>query len=72
VYEVRQAAAQNSTLHEEKEFEGCKFRITAGDYQELLQKVNGAELFSAVHCIEKRGVIVFNMRYAAVQNAVLH
>lgn len=39
VYEVRHAAVQNSVLLEEEEFEGCRFRVTAGDYQELLQKV---------------------------------
>jgi hypothetical protein len=38
VYEVRHAAVQNSVFHED-EFEGCRFRVTAGDYQELLQKV---------------------------------
>ena len=39
VYEVRHAAVQNSVLLAEEEFEGCRFRVTAGDYQELLQKV---------------------------------
>jgi hypothetical protein len=39
VYEVRHAAVQNSIFHEEV-FEGFKFRVTAGDYQELLQKVS--------------------------------
>ena len=40
VYEVRNAAIQKSVFHED-EFEGCKFRVTSGDYQELLQKVGG-------------------------------
>ena len=37
-YEIRNAGANNSILLEE-EFEGCKFKVTTGDYNELMQKV---------------------------------
>jgi hypothetical protein len=65
VYEVRHAAVQNSTLHAEEEFEGCKFRVTAGDYQELLQKVK------PILCLEW-GVMVYKKRHAAVHNSKLY
>lgn len=38
VYEIRHAAVQNSVLSEE-EFEGCLFKVTLGDFNELLEQV---------------------------------
>ena len=38
-YEIRHAAAKDAELMESEEFEGCVFKVTAGDYNELMQKV---------------------------------
>ena len=37
-YEIRHAGAKDAELYKE-EFEGCLFRVTTGDYNELMQKV---------------------------------
>ncbi len=40
VYEIRHAAADNSTLTETQVFENAEFIVTAGDYAPLMSKVN--------------------------------
>ena len=38
VYEIRHAAVENKELYQE-EYEGCLFRVTTGDYNDLLKNV---------------------------------
>merc|ERR1719219_1183573 len=38
VYEIRHAGVENKTMYEE-EFEGCVFKVTTGDYNDLLKNV---------------------------------
>ena len=38
VYDIRHAAVESRVLSEEQ-FQGATFRVTTGDYQELLAKV---------------------------------
>jgi len=49
VYEIRKAAVQNSVLCEE-EYKGCTFKVTTGDYQQLLQKVCENLTEAEKHC----------------------
>jgi len=39
VYEIRHAGVDKTVICEE-DFEGCKFKVTTGDYEALLEKVN--------------------------------
>lgn len=39
VYEIRNAGV-DKTVKSEDDFEGCKFKVTTGDYEALLEKVN--------------------------------
>jgi len=48
VYEIRHAAVDNKELYCE-EFEGCMFKVTVGDYNELLAKVNENLELAAKH-----------------------
>merc|ERR1719312_2333071 len=57
VYEIRHAAVNNAVVAAEEEFGGAIFKVTAGDYNELLAKVNES-LADAAKCatndLEKR------------------
>ena len=42
VYEIRHAGVENKELYQE-EYEGCLFKVTTGDYNDLLKNVNSNE-----------------------------
>ena len=49
IYEIRNAAVYNSIIHEPEMFENSEFVVTAGDYNQLLFKVNEKLRMSLKH-----------------------
>ena len=49
IYEIRNAAVYNSIINEPEMFENSEFVVTAGDYNQLLFKVNEKLRMSLKH-----------------------